>query len=190
MSASSQPAAPSAPGPEVLRLEGIAKSFGPKAVLDGVSLALRQGEHLAILGKSGSGKSVLLKVVTGLMEPDAGLLHLWGQPVLGLPEDAWVPFRRRMGMVFQSGALFDSMSVFDNIAFPLRELKIHCEDEIRGIVDERLEWVGLAGAGPLAVSELSGGMRRRVARARTLAGGPELILYDEPTTGLDPITGR
>jgi phospholipid/cholesterol/gamma-HCH transport system ATP-binding protein len=175
---------------EVVRLESVSKRFGKKVVLDRLSLTLREGEDLAILGKSGSGKSVLLKLITGLLKPDQGRLYLWGQPTEGLGEVGWGPLRRRMGLVFQSGALFDSLSVFENIAFPLRERKTCSEAEIRRLVEERLQWVHLAGAGQLAISELSGGMRRRVALARTLAGSPELMLYDEPTTGLDPITGR
>ena len=175
---------------EVLRAEGLHVAFGEKVVLDGLDLTLRQGETLAILGKSGIGKSVLLKVITGLIEPTAGRVSLWGTEIDGLSEDAWGPFRRRMGMVFQAGALFDSMTVFENIAFPLRERKGVSEEEIERIVRERLEWVELPKTEELSVSALSGGMRRRVAVARTLAADPEFILYDEPTTGLDPVTGR
>jgi len=177
-------------GVDVLQVQAIHKSFGPKKVLDGVGLRLRAGESLAILGRSGTGKSVLLKIITGLLKPDLGHVALWGQRTDDFGEDDWVPLRRRLGMVFQSGALFDSMNVFDNVAFPLRERKMHSEREIGDIVEERLGWVSLSGAGPLAPSELSGGMRRRVAVARTLAADPEFILYDEPTAGLDPITGR
>jgi phospholipid/cholesterol/gamma-HCH transport system ATP-binding protein len=175
---------------DVLHVQGLHKSFGPKKVLDGIDLRLGAGEPLAILGRSGTGKSVLLKIITGLLQPDSGRVALWGQWTDDFSEDDWVPLRRRLGMVFQSGALFDSMNVFENVAFPLRERKMHSEAEIRDIVEARLEWVSLSGAGPLAPSELSGGMRRRVAVARTLAADPEFILYDEPTAGLDPITGR
>lgn len=189
-------------GEEVLRLVGVRKAFGSNLVLDGVHLSVRAGERIAILGRSGCGKSVLLKIIAGLLPPDDGEVLLWGRPVVDLGDDAWVEIRRRLGIVFQAGALFDSLSVFENVAFPLRERK-NCggnkigrgsrhqrEEEIRRTVEERLAWVGLAGTGPLAPSQLSGGMRRRVALARTLAGDPEFILYDEPTSGLDPVTGR
>jgi phospholipid/cholesterol/gamma-HCH transport system ATP-binding protein len=177
-------------GQEILRLEGVTKTFGQNLVLDRLSLSLAAGENLAILGRSGSGKSVLLKIIIGLLEPDSGVVSLWGQLTADLSEEDWVPLRRRMGFVFQSGALFDSMSVFDNVAFPLLERRIQSESEIQRIVAERLEWVGLKDAGRLSPSELSGGMRRRVALARTIAVNPEFLLYDEPTAGLDPLTGR
>jgi len=169
---------------------GVRKAFGNNVVLDDFNLTLRLGENLAILGRSGSGKSVFLKIITGLLCPDCGEVSLWGRSTAGLNEDAWTPLRRRMGMVFQAGALFDSMTVFENIAFPLRERKMRDEDHMRRIVAERLEWVGLPGTEVLSPSELSGGMRRRVALARTMAGDPEFVLYDEPTSGLDPATGR
>jgi phospholipid/cholesterol/gamma-HCH transport system ATP-binding protein len=177
-------------GGDVLRVEGLRVAFGTKVVLDGLDLTVRQGENLAVLGKSGIGKSVLLKVITGLITPDAGRVFLWGTDVTDLGEDDWRPLRRRMGMVFQAGALFDSMNVFENVAFPLRERKGVPEEEIERIVRERLEWVELPEVEGLSVSELSGGMRRRAALARTLAADPEFVLYDEPTTGLDPVTGR
>lgn len=174
----------------VLRIEGLTKRFGNKLVLDGLDLLVGDGEHLAILGKSGTGKSVLLKIVTGLLEPDEGEVFLWGQSIRGLSERDWVPLRRRMGFVFQSGALFDSLSVFENVAFPLRERKMRSESEISRVVQERLEWVALPTSGASLPGELSGGMRRRVAIARTQAADPEFVLYDEPTSGLDPLTGR
>ncbi len=174
---------------DVLRLEGIEKSFGSNLVLDGISLSLDRGEHVAVLGRSGSGKSVLLRVILGLLDPDAGSVHLWNTPTMDLDDRGWAPLRRRCGFVFQTGALFDSMTVFENVAFPLRH-EGRPEDEIRDVVQERLAWVELPDSGPRMPSELSGGMRRRVALARTLAGSPEFILYDEPTTGLDPLTAR
>jgi len=174
----------------VLRVEGVSKAFGPKVVLREVRLRLQAGDHVAILGRSGVGKSVLLRIVAGLIPPDSGSIALWGRSFDGLPEKDWLPVRRRLGMVFQSGALFDSMTIGENVAFPLREHGGFSEDEIDGRVRERLEWVELSDSYDLMPSELSGGMRRRVALARTLATEPELLLYDEPTTGLDPITSR
>jgi phospholipid/cholesterol/gamma-HCH transport system ATP-binding protein len=171
-------------------MEGVRKAFGNNVVLAGLNLRVCEGENLAILGKSGTGKSVILKIITGLLPVDDGEVCLWGQSVRNLNEDDWRPLRRRIGMLYQSGALFDSMTVFHNVAFPAQERNINNEMEIRQIVEERLEWVGLPGTGDLAPSQLSGGMRRRVALARTIAGNPEFMLYDEPTTGLDPVTGR
>ena len=132
----------------------------------------------------------MLRIIVGLIQPDHGQVMLWGRPTDGLSEEEWTPFRRRTGMVFQSGALFDSMTVFDNIAFPLRERERYTEGEIRDLVEECLDWVELPGVGDRLPSQLSGGMRRRVALARTLVYRPEFILYDEPTTGLDPLTAR
>ena len=154
---------------EILRVSRVSKMFGVQTVLDELDLAVCAGENLAIIGKSGTGKSVLLRIINGLMPPDGGTLLLWGQLAKDLTEDEWVPLRRRMGMVFQSGALFDSMTVFENIAFPLREREALAESEIRDLVEERLEWVELPGVGEQYPSELSGGMRRRVALARTIA---------------------
>jgi len=174
---------------EVVRMEGVCKRLQARNVLNRLDLSLYTGENLAILGKSGTGKSVFLKLVSGLMIPDTGTVSLFGGSTVGLSEREWLPLRRRIGFVFQSGALFDSMTVGDNIAFPLRE-EHRSEDEVSQIVAERLEWVGLQGTQERRPSELSGGMRRRVALARTLARRPELLLYDEPTSGLDPITSR
>ena len=178
--------------PEILvRLDKVSKAFGDVKVLDCLDLEVRRGENVAVLGQSGSGKSVLLKLIIGLLELDDGEIHLWGQPIRSLSEEEMGPLRRRMGFLFQSGALFDSMSVFDNVAFPLVENGYTGDDaDLEGRVEQLLEWVDLPGTGSKRPSELSGGMRKRVALARTLAVRPELILYDEATTGLDPVTGR
>jgi phospholipid/cholesterol/gamma-HCH transport system ATP-binding protein len=174
----------------LVRIEEVTKSFGGHRVLDRVELRVEDGESVAVLGGSGSGKTVLLKLIVGLLRPDAGDVHLWSKPISRLNEDELRPLRRRMGLVFQSGALFDAMDVFENVAFPLRELGELREAEIRARVEERLEWVGLPHAGSKRPAQLSGGMRKRVALARTISFDPELILYDEPTAGLDPINGR
>jgi phospholipid/cholesterol/gamma-HCH transport system ATP-binding protein len=138
----------------------------------------------------GAGKSVLLKLLIGLLDPDAGQVYLWDEPVAGLGEEGWLRHRRRMGLVFQSGALFDSMTVEENVAYPLQSRGGLGPDEIRARVEEILGWVDLAAAGVKSPAELSGGMRKRVALARTMVAHPELVLYDEPTTGLDPATAR
>lgn len=174
---------------EVLEITDIHKSFGDNTVLDGVSLALDNGENLAVLGRSGSGKSVLLRIILGLLEADAGRVRLWETDTTGFSDEQWAPLRWRCGLVFQTGALFDSMTVYDNVAFPLRQ-QGRPENEIRDEVHTKLEWVELPDSAKSMPSSLSGGMRRRVALARTLAASPEFILYDEPTTGLDPLTGR
>lgn len=174
----------------VILLDNVHKRFGAKRVLDGASLAVERSETVVVLGASGSGKSVTLKTVNGLIRPDSGRLVVLGEPVADLSEKQLTPLRRRVSYLFQGGALFDSMSVFDNIAFPLREHLELDPESLAARVDELLAVVELDGAGRLSPSELSGGMRKRVALARALALEPEIILYDEPTTGLDPVTGR
>jgi phospholipid/cholesterol/gamma-HCH transport system ATP-binding protein len=159
----------------IVEVRGLMKSFGERRVLEGVDFDLRAGENLAILGRSGTGKSVLLKILIGLLSPDGGKVRIWGDSVLGFDDRLWKPVRARMGLVFQGGALFDSMNVFENITGKVREV---------------LDWVGLGDTEEFSPSDLSGGMRKRVALARTMSVAPELILYDEPTTGLDPQTGR
>jgi phospholipid/cholesterol/gamma-HCH transport system ATP-binding protein len=173
----------------VIRLRDVAKSFGAKHVLRGVSLEVERGETVALLGASGSGKSVTLKTVNGLVPPDHGEVEVLGYQVSAMSEAALTPLRRRVSYLFQGGALFDSMSVFDNVAYPLREHEQLSPPALSERVTELLAMVRLEGAGPLQPSELSGGMRKRVAVARALALEPEIMLYDEPTTGLDPVTG-
>ncbi len=176
-------------GPVIL-LEGVSKRFGAKRVLDEVELEVHRSETVVVLGASGSGKSVTLKTVNGLIRPDSGRVEVLGQPVSELSERALAPLRRRVSYLFQGGALFDSMTVAENIAFPLGEHSRLAADARAARVDELLAMVQLSGAGKLAPAELSGGMRKRVALARALALEPEIILYDEPTTGLDPVTSR
>jgi phospholipid/cholesterol/gamma-HCH transport system ATP-binding protein len=173
----------------VILLRDVAKSFGSKHVLRGVSLEIERGATVALLGASGSGKSVTLKTVNGLVPPDRGEITVLGYPVSTMSEAGLTPLRRRVSYLFQGGALFDSMSVFDNVAYPLREHERLEPAALRERVDELLAMVRLEGVGPLQPSELSGGMRKRVAVARALALEPEIMLYDEPTTGLDPVTG-
>jgi phospholipid/cholesterol/gamma-HCH transport system ATP-binding protein len=171
-----------------IRLAGVVKSFGAKRVLDGVDLEVAPGESLVVIGASGTGKSVLLKHIIGLLRPDAGTVVVDGQAIERLDNRALTEFRRRFGMAFQEGALFDSMSVWENVAFPLRRLSRKSSSEIAERVEECLDMVHLQGAGAKLPSELSGGMRRRVGFARAVAHEPEILLFDEPTTGLDPVT--
>ncbi len=163
------------------------KSFGRKQVLDGVNLAIRDGETVVIIGGSGSGKSVLLKHIIGLLEPDEGRIVVDGIDVGSVRGEELYHLRKKFGMVFQSGALFDSLTVAGNVGLPLREQTNLKEEEILEIVREKLALVGLSGVENQKPAELSGGMRKRVALARALVAEPEVMLYDEPTTGLDPI---
>jgi phospholipid/cholesterol/gamma-HCH transport system ATP-binding protein len=173
-----------------IELRGVAKSFLGKAVLSGVDLAIRAGETTVILGGSGSGKSVCMKHMIGLLRADAGEVRVLGRDVTRLSERGWVEVRRNFGMVFQGAALFDSLSVYENVAFPMREHERWPEARVA----ERVAWclgaVGLAGVEQLLPAELSGGMRKRVGVARAIALAPKIILYDEPTTGLDPANSR
>ena len=171
-----------------IRIVGLEKSFGTQKVLQGVDLELPLGQITVVIGRSGTGKSVLLKTLMGLMRPDGGSILIGGQDITKLPDRELLRVRNRFGMVFQHAALFDSMTVFDNVAFPLREHDRKMkEDEVKRRVDAALADVGLAQAGHKWVHELSGGMRKRAAVARALVRKPEYLLYDEPTTGLDPI---
>lgn len=152
-----------------------------------MNLSVADGETLVILGASGSGKSTILKLIIGLLQPDAGDVLIHGQNVTAITEDAWNKVRRHMGMVFQYSALFDSMTIGENVAFGLRQHENMTEEQIQTVVREKLHMVGLDGIESLMPSSLSGGMKKRVSLARAIALNPEIILYDEPTAGLDPI---
>ncbi len=172
----------------LLQIRGMRKAFGDLVVWKDAHLTLEEGETHAIIGGSGTGKSVMLKCVLGLLEPDAGSIRFRGRELVGMSESERARSVREMGMLFQDAALFDSMSVGANVAFELEQLKLMEPPRIRSRVAEVLEWVGLSGIEDRDPSQLSGGMRKRVGLARALASGPSLMLYDEPTTGLDPIT--
>jgi len=175
------------PEPEIV-IDAVHKSMGSRQVLRGVSLNVAAGESVAIIGRSGTGKSVLLKHVVGLMVPDAGTVRVDGVDVPSLGTNDLLELRKMMGMLFQGGALFDSMSVGENVGLPLREHTKVDETQVELVVKEKLHLVGLEGVQDLRPSSLSGGMKKRAALARALALNPRIMLYDEPTTGLDPIT--
>jgi len=171
----------------MIRVESLNKSFHGAPVLRGVDFEIQDGETLVIIGRSGGGKSVLLKHLCGLLKPDSG--HVWvdDDDIVALSERRLSPIRSKFGFLFQGAALFDSLTVFDNVAFPLREKRTIGEAEIGKRVEEALDIVGLTGAGEKKPAELSGGMRKRAGLARAVVGTPKYLLYDEPTTGLDPI---
>ncbi|MDB4968486.1 MAG: Methionine transporter ATP-binding protein [Myxococcales bacterium] len=174
----------------VVELKGVQKRFGDKTIYESLDLAVRKGETLTVVGPSGVGKSVLLKLIIGLHRPDAGEVIVEGQNVAAMEEDALREVRRKVGMLFQGAALFDSMSVGENVAYGLYEHYRWPEDKVRARVTECLSWVGMPGIEEMRPADLSGGMKKRVGLARALAPGPEVILYDEPTTGLDPTNTR
>lgn len=171
----------------MIRLVDVRKSFGGKEVIHGINLAVNDGETLAIIGGSGSGKSTLLRLMIGLIPPTSGEIWVGGKNIAGLAEEELDEIRLHMGMVFQYSALFDSMTVGDNVAFGLREHTNLSEEEIKKVVAEKLELVGLPRAESMMPTSLSGGMKKRVSLARAIAFGPEIIFYDEPSSGLDPI---
>lgn len=170
-----------------LEVRNLRKAFGPHPVLNGVNLVIPKGESLVIMGRSGCGKSILIKHIIGLLQPDSGEVLVDGINLATLSERALITVRRKFGMVFQSAALFDSLTVEENVGFVLRREGITPVDEIRRRVTQTLEMVGLSGTENKRPSELSGGMRKRVGVARALVYRPEILLYDEPTTGLDPV---
>jgi phospholipid/cholesterol/gamma-HCH transport system ATP-binding protein len=176
----------------VIEIENLSKSFGTNHVLRNFTMKVQAGKNLAILGKSGSGKSVLIKCIISLITPDEGLIKIFGEDISTYDSDALDKLRARIGFLFQSNALYDSMTVRENLEFPLRRHwnKAQREKGTERAVKEVLEDVGLAHTVDMMPAELSGGMRKRIALARTLILQPQIILYDEPTTGLDPITAR
>ncbi len=171
----------------MIRIRGLRKKLGAKQVLDGLDLDVETGETLVVMGRSGTGKSVLLKHIIGLMTPDAGSIEVDGVNLVGLAERTLNEIRKRFGMLFQGAALFDSMTVGENVGLALVEHLRLPRPDVRRRVAERLEWVGLKGVEGMKPASLSGGMRKRVGLARAIAMDPRYILYDEPTTGLDPI---
>jgi phospholipid/cholesterol/gamma-HCH transport system ATP-binding protein len=174
----------------VAEIQHLKKSFGGRTVLKDINFTIAKAENLVVFGKSGSGKSVLIKCLVGLLEPEEGKVILLGQDISSLNEKAFNALRKKVGFLFQSGALYDSMTVGENLKFPLRDLKEMRKEETDALVIEALKNVGLEDAIDKMPSELSGGMRKRVGLARTLILKPDIILYDEPTTGLDPITSK
>ncbi|MBU1318875.1 MAG: ABC transporter ATP-binding protein [candidate division Zixibacteria bacterium] len=173
----------------MIRIENLHKSFDDKLVLRGVDLEILDGEVMVILGSSGCGKSVLLKHLIGLMMPDEGSVIVDGTDITSLSKRALYEVRRNFGMLFQSAALFDSMTVYENVSLGLTEHSPLSEAEKREIVRDKLELVGLSDTEEMSPSELSGGMRKRVGLARAICMDPAIVLYDEPTTGLDPVIG-
>lgn len=171
----------------MLAVRGLTKSIGPQEILRGIDLDVATGETLVIIGRSGGGKSVLLKHLVGLMQPDAGEIWIEGQNIIGLSERQLAAIRRKVGILFQGGALFDSMTVQENIAFPLREAGERDENIIRQKVSEMLEVIELEGQQDKMPVNLSGGMKKRVGLARSIIRRPSCVLYDEPTAGLDPV---
>jgi phospholipid/cholesterol/gamma-HCH transport system ATP-binding protein len=173
----------------VIEFRDVFLSFDDKVILDGVSFKIRRGETKIILGRSGGGKSTTIRLILGLLKPDSGQILIDGEDITNYNESQMMPVRKKIGMVFQEGALFDSLSVYENVAYRLREQKVG-EAEIEIEVKRMLQFVDLEEAIEKMPSELSGGMRRRVGIARALVGDPKIVLFDEPTAGLDPPTAR
>ncbi len=184
-----RPAVAGGPGETLIRFDGVHKSFGPKVIYSGLNLEIRRGETITVMGPSGSGKSVMLKMLIGLLRADSGEVVFDGRDVMSMSDGELTDVRRRIAYLFQGAALFDSLDVGENVAYGLREQFWNkmTGEEIEARVDQSLELVGLPGIQSMRPSDLSGGMKKRVGLARTLALQPEVILYDEPTTGLDPI---
>ncbi len=174
----------------IISYRNVTKAFGNNSIYRDVTLDIHRGETLCIIGGSGAGKSVMMKMLVGLLEPDAGEIDVFGQSIIGLKQHQWLDIRRRIAMLFQGGALFDSFTVGENIQYPMIEHKWGDKPTRDKRVSEVLEMVGLGKIEHLYPSEISGGMKKRVALARAIAVEPEVLLYDEPTTGLDPISIR
>jgi phospholipid/cholesterol/gamma-HCH transport system ATP-binding protein len=175
----------------IVRIKGLSKSFKEKQILKDINLEIQKAENVVVLGKSGSGKSTLIKCMIGLMDPDAGEICIFGQDMASINYDELNRFRTRIGFLFQSGALYDSMTVYENLAFPLRHHKKEMgKEKLDALIHEVLDNVGLPEAGNMMPAELSGGMSKRIGLARTLILKPEIMLYDEPTTGLDTATAK
>jgi phospholipid/cholesterol/gamma-HCH transport system ATP-binding protein len=170
-----------------IRITDLHKSFGENHVLRGVHLEVRQGESMVVIGGSGSGKTVLIKCVIGLMQPDEGRIDVDGVEITSLNEREMNEIRKKYGMLFQGGALFDSLTVWENVSFGLRQHTELKDEEIRKVTSEKLALLGLRNIDDLMPAELSGGMKKRVSLARAIAMEPEILLYDEPTTGIDPV---
>jgi phospholipid/cholesterol/gamma-HCH transport system ATP-binding protein len=170
-----------------IRVTNVHKSFGEHAVLRGIELTINRGQITTVIGGSGSGKTVLIKHMIGLIKPDEGSIEVDGENIVNMPEHDIIRVRRKFGMLFQHSALFDSMTVEENIAFPLYEHTDYNRAQVRDLVQEKLEMLHLTGEGEKWPAELSGGMRKRVALARAIMLNPEFLIYDEPTTGLDPV---
>ncbi|MBN2282313.1 MAG: ABC transporter ATP-binding protein [Deltaproteobacteria bacterium] len=174
----------------MIKMVNLHKSFGPQEVLRGLELEITEGETTVIIGQSGGGKSVLLKHIIGLLKPDLGQVIFEGKDITRMDDRELNEVRKKFGMLFQGAALFDSMTVGENVAFPLREHTKKTDEEIREIVNDRLRAVGLPGVENKMPSELSGGMKKRAGLARAIAMHPQVVLFDEPTTGLDPVTAE
>jgi len=174
----------------VIEMIDIEKAFGARKILRGINLQIRRGEVMVLLGGSGTGKSVSIRHITGLLKPDKGDVRIFGKSIVHASRDALEKIRARMGVLFQSGALINWLTVYENVALPLREHRLATEDQIDRIVREKLEWLGLLPAMNLLPSNISGGMKKRAGIARALTSNPEILMYDEPTSGLDPVMSQ